>query len=393
MIRLFINGLAASAGAGLTYLRNVIPHLAMRQDVHATVLLSADLRSEFIDYPNISFSEVKRTRGVLERFLFEQTKLKSLLRSSGAQVLLSAGNFALRNSPVPQILLSGNSLYVSDDFYRDVRKRGDYVLWSDTRIKGFFARQSILWADVTLAPSKAFADDLSRWTGKSVLSVYHGFDQELFTSDKTPLPAPIQHQLNDSADTLKLLFVSHYNYYRNFETLIRALPLLQNRLPKKKIKLFVTCDLSSPKNPGSYRSEGAASLVDEMGVRDSVVELGAVPYNLLHHLYRGCQIYVSPAYAETFAHPLVEAMSSGLPVVASDLPVHREICQDAAIYFPRFSPESIVEQILKIHESPELAEKLSRNGLRRAQDFSWSAHVESLVTLAHELLEQGHEHN
>ena len=398
MIRLFINGLAASAGAGLTYLRNVIPHLARRKDVHATVLLSADLRREFIDYPNISFAEVKRTRGVLERFLFEQTKLKSLLRSSGAQVLLSAGNFAVRNSPVQQILLSGNSLYVSDDFYRDVRKRGDYVLWSDTLIKGFFARRSILWADVTLAPSKAFAHDLSKWTGKSVLSVYHGFDRELFTSDKTPLPASILHQLNDdqlndSGDTLKLLFVSHYNYYRNFETLIRALPLLHDRLPKKKIKLFLTCDLSSQKNSGSYRAEAAASLADEIGVRDSIVELGAVPYHLLHHLYRGCQIYVSPAYAETFAHPLVEAMSSGLPVVASDLPVHREICQDAAVYFPRFSPESIAEQVLSIHQSPELAEKLSRNGLRRAQDFSWSGHVENLVTLAHDLFQQRHEHN
>ena len=65
-----------------------------------------------------------------------------------------------------------------------------------------------------------------------------------------------------------------------------------------------------------------------------VVELGAVPYSLLHQVYRECDIYVTPAYAESFAHPLVEAMASGLPIVASDLAVHREICQDAAIYFP-----------------------------------------------------------
>jgi hypothetical protein len=52
---------------------------------------------------------------------------------------------------------------------------------------------------------------------------------------------------------------------------------------------------------------------------------------------------VTPAYAESFAHPLIESMSSGLPVVASDLPVHREICGDAAIYFPRFSPDALAE--------------------------------------------------
>ncbi len=49
MIRLFINGLAASAGAGPTYLRNVIPQLAQRTDLQATVLLSAELRGESLN--------------------------------------------------------------------------------------------------------------------------------------------------------------------------------------------------------------------------------------------------------------------------------------------------------------------------------------------------------
>jgi glycosyltransferase involved in cell wall biosynthesis len=389
MIRLFINGLAASAGAGLTYLRNVIPQLARRTDAQATVLLSAELRGEFVERPNISFAEASPSRGVAGRFVFEQTKLRGLTRRSGAQVLISTGNFALRHSPVPQILLSGNSLYVSDDFYRDVRKRGDYMLWADTLIKGWFARRSVQWADVTVAPSKAFAEDLSKWSGNNVLSVHHGFDPDLFTGDSTPLPASMQNQLKESADALKLLFVSHYNYYRNFETLIRALPFLRERLPGKKIKLFLTCYLSSSKNPGSYRTEAAASMVGTLGVSDNIVELGSVPYHSLHHIYRACHMYVTPAYTETFAHPLVEAMSSGLPVVASDLPVHREICGDAAIYFPRFSPDALAERIMQIRESPDLAEELSRNGLRRARDFSWSEHVERLIVLAQQLVQSG----
>jgi len=96
---------------------------------------------------------------------------------------------------------------------------------------------------------------------------------------------------------------------------------------------------------------------------------------------------VSPAYAESFAHPLIESMSSGLPVVASDLPVHREICGDAGIYFPRFSSDALAERVMQIQESPELAARLSRNGLRRARDFSWSEHVERLVGLARELVQ------
>ncbi len=201
MIKLLINGLAASAGAGPTYLRNVVPQLARRVDVQATVLLSAGLRREFSEFSNISFVEAGSSHAVVGRFVFEQTKLRDLLRRSGADVLLSTGNFALWNSPVPQILLSGNSLYLSGDFYRDVRIRGDYKLWADTRIKAWFARRSVHWADVTVAPSQAFADDLGKWAGKNVLSVHHGFDRNLFTSDSTPLPISIQNQLSGSPDS------------------------------------------------------------------------------------------------------------------------------------------------------------------------------------------------
>jgi len=389
MIRLFINGLAASAGGGLTYLRNVIPHLARRADTETTVLLNPAIRREFGELPHIFFVESRERTGAFRRFVREQTTLPKLIRRSGAQVLISAGNFALWNSPVPQILLSRNSLYTSGDFLSDLRSRGDYAIWADTVVKGWLARRSIRCADITIAPSEAFAQELSQWSGRKVLSVHHGFDLDAFTSDAAPLPSEAQTQLEQGKDALRLLFVSHYNYYRNFETLFRAMPILSSRLKGKQVKLFLTCRLNSGDNPGTYRAESAALLANDL--RGDIVELGTIPYRSLHHLYRACHIYVTPAYAESFAHPLIESMSSGLPVVASDLPVHREICGDAGIYFPRFSPDALAERVLQIQESPELAEKLSGNGLRRTRDFSWSKHVERLVVLAQELVRSARE--
>jgi glycosyltransferase involved in cell wall biosynthesis len=388
MIRLFINGLSASAGGGLTYLRNVIPHLSRRVDARTTVLVGPALREEFGSLSNISFAEMSESSGALRRFAREQTVLPKLIRSSGAQVLISTGNFALWNCPVPQILLSRNSLYTSSDFVRDLRARGAYRIWADTVVKGWVARRSISVADVTVAPSRAFAHDLTCWTGKKVVAVHHGFDTAAFTSDQTPLSATVQARLDEGKDAVRLLFVSHYNYYRNFENLLRALPILIQRLGGRKVKLFLTCRFSSAENPGSYRADRASSLVNELRSSDSVVELGTIPYGSLHHLYKACQIYVTPAYAETFAHPLIEAMSSGLPVVASDLAVHREICADAGIYFPAFSPEALAERVMEIRDSPELAAQLSGKGLLRAYDFSWSEHVERLVNLASDLLQR-----
>jgi len=389
MIRLFINCQAATSGSGLTYPRNVIPQLARRQDVDTTVLLSPALRREFGDLPNISYVETSDFSGAARRFFHEQTALPKLIRQSGAQVLISAGNFALFNSPVPQILLSGNSLYTSADFFRDLRARGDYRLWADTLVKGWFARRSVERADLTVAPSDAFARDLSHWSGKKVVAIHHGFDAKIFARDRTPLPAEVQARLDAGKVALRLLFVSHYNYYRNFETLFRAIPILQERLRGKPVKLYLTCRLNYADNPGKYKAEAASSLVNHLCLGHHIVELGALPYCSLHHLYRACHVYVTPAYAESFAHPLVEAMSSGLPVVASDLPVHHEVCGDAALYFPRFSCEAIAEAVLGICQSPALAAQLSDNGRKRSQDFSWEKHVDCLLDFARGLVSAG----
>ncbi len=183
-------------------------------------------------------------------------------------------------------------------------------------------------------------------------------------------------------------FVSHYNYYRNFETLLRAMPLLNRRLKARKVKLYLTCRLNSRDNPGSYKTQAAASLLTDMRGSCDIVEMGSIPYRSLHHLYRACHIYVTPAYAESFAHPLVEAMSSGLPVVASDLPVHREICGRAAVYFPPFSAEDLATAVARVETDHGLAAKLSQAGLRRAKDFSWEKHVACLLALAAGLTKQ-----
>jgi glycosyltransferase involved in cell wall biosynthesis len=382
MIRIFVNGLAASAGAGLTYLHNVIPHLLALPEVHTTLAVQPALRPNFERLRSVELICPEDISGAARRFLFEQWKLPHLIQKSGADVLISTGNFALRKSPVPQILLSGNSLYTSPDFFRDLRSRREYFMLIDNFVKGLLARRSAHWADLTVAPSQAFADALKRWTGGEAAVIHHGFDRTAFFSDQTPLTDHIQRKLAEAEGCLRLLFVSHYNYYRNFETLLRSIPLIQNLLPKKPVKLFLTCKLERGANPGTYNGEDANRLVRDLGIQDKVVQLGTVPYASLHHVYRACDLYVTPAYAETFAHPLVEAMACGLPIVASDLPVHREVCGDAAQYFPCFSPESLANAVARIAMSSDLAAELSAAGKERSGDFSWHRHVQRLLSLS-----------
>ena len=194
-MHLFLNGLAASAGGGLTYLRNVLPELSVRGDVQVTAAVNSQLRTEFRDLPQVTIAEIDFPAGSVMRFWREQSSLPGVIVESGADVLISAGNFALRRSPVPQILLSRNSLYTSADFFRDLRQRREYGFRLETRIKGSAARRSIAWADRTVAPSEAFAQELRRWTGHGVTAIHHGFDREAFFRDPKPLPDGVRQKL------------------------------------------------------------------------------------------------------------------------------------------------------------------------------------------------------
>jgi glycosyltransferase involved in cell wall biosynthesis len=387
-MHLFLNCLAANSGGGLTYVRNIVPHLSARGDLRATVAIDAALATDIAGGQNVSLLPIDTPRAPAARFFFEQTRLAGLIRESHADVLVATGNFALRRSPIPQILLTGNSLYCSSHFFHDLLRRGEYRMWIDTRSRGYFARQSLAWADQSVAPSQSFADQLRHWARSDVSCIYHGFDRNIFFQNQNPLPEEIQKKLDSAAGKLRLLFVSHYNYYRNFETLLRAVPHLARHFGSDKIRLFLTCKLLPSENPGSFDPSAGRNLIGKLGISGQVIELGAVPYQHLHKVYQACDLYVTPAYAETFAYPLVEAMACRLPIVASDLPVHREITAGAGQFFPPFSPSELAQRVFLLAGSEALKDRQREAGAKRVADFSWTKHIDKLMELAQTLLQE-----
>ena len=388
-MKLLIDALGASAGGGLTYLWNVIPHLAQHPQVEVFVL--ADRNARLLDFGNVTILQASNDLGALRRFLWEQVEVSKVIRRFGCDVLLSAGNFAIWNSPVPQILLSRNSLYTSRDFSRDLRHRGEYHMLLETRLKATLARRSIKKAELTIAPSESFARELEAWTQHEIVVLHHGFDRDRFFADTSQLPPEVLQKLHAAEGAVRLLFVSHYNYYRNFETLLKAIALLKQRLPSRKIVLVLTCEFSNGANPGRYRTVKARHLVRDLDIENEVVQLGSIAYPQLHHLYRACDLYVTPAYTETFAHPLLEAMASGLPIVASDIPVHREITAGAALFFEKFSPTELADRVAELLKSPSTCTGLREKGLSRSAAFSWKRHVDRLVEAAASLVRNGKE--
>ena len=92
---------------------------------------------------------------------------------------------------------------------------------------------------------------------------------------------------------------------------------------------------------------------------------------------------ISLSRAEGYGLPLVEAMSHGTPVIASDIPIFREVGDDAVSYVHPDSPAEFAAAVRRLEEA-ELWKARSRRSVERAADFSWDHSARRLVDLAAE---------
>ncbi|MBA3296834.1 MAG: glycosyltransferase family 4 protein [Acidobacteria bacterium] len=125
---------------------------------------------------------------------------------------------------------------------------------------------------------------------------------------------------------------------------------------------------------GSFTSAQIAQ-VRELGLGRHIKVLPFVSRPVLAALYRRAALVLLPSEREGFGLPVVEAMSCGTPVLASDLAVLREIGGDAAEYCPVGAPSPWADRILSLlnerESSPARWAARQAAGLERASLFSW----------------------
>lgn len=97
-------------------------------------------------------------------------------------------------------------------------------------------------------------------------------------------------------------------------------------------------------------------------------------------LERAWNIYVSPSLSETFGIAILEAMISGLPVVATRVGGVSELIKNGktGILVDPKSPNQIAKAVIEIINRPALAEKLARDGKKHAEEFSWQKVIEKI---------------
>jgi len=99
--------------------------------------------------------------------------------------------------------------------------------------------------------------------------------------------------------------------------------------------------------------------------------LGFVSTDDLVSLYNLATVFTMPSLYEGFGLPVIEAMQSGCPVVASEEGSLGEVVGGAALSVDAYSEGSIMQGLKKVFNSEKIQEELTKKGLHRARDFSW----------------------
>ena len=119
-----------------------------------------------------------------------------------------------------------------------------------------------------------------------------------------------------------------------------------------------------------------AALARRLGIEDDVRLLGAVAHDRLEDLYAAATVLVITTRHEGFGLTVLEAMTRGVPVVCSDLPVLREVAGDAALFADPDAPAQVAAAIRRVLEGGPALERLCERARQNAARYSWRAAAE-----------------
>jgi glycosyltransferase involved in cell wall biosynthesis len=175
----------------------------------------------------------------------------------------------------------------------------------------------------------------------------------------------------DALPQRNLVYMGSFMPYKNVETVIAGM----GSLPEYTLHLL-----------SRISPERRAELELLIPRRANVVFHGGVSEAEYESLLREATALVSLSRSEGYGLPLVEAMSVGTPVIASNIPIFREVGGEGARLVDPDSPDAFTAAVREL-ELPGMWGEASRAAARQAAKFSWDQSADALLEAAEEAIE------
>jgi glycosyltransferase involved in cell wall biosynthesis len=169
-----------------------------------------------------------------------------------------------------------------------------------------------------------------------------------------------------------VLYVGHFARLKGIDILFRAIANLRIELPNIKLHLV-----------GRGNVPAFALLAKKEGIEKNVVFHGWAEQSTLSRYYKSADICVFPSRHDGFGIVILEAMASGIPVIASDIPSFREIISDGSDgkLFKSEDANALSKEVMNLYQDSCLRKELSHNASEKVTKYSWENIADKYILL------------
>lgn len=188
-----------------------------------------------------------------------------------------------------------------------------------------------------------------------------------------------------------LLYVGDANWTKNLPFLIEGFNKLIKQPNLGGLKLILLGGVFLKKVEGINHPELESlklvnRLINKFNLEDKVIKPGNLSVEELAGFYNLATVYIQPSLYEGFGLPVLEAFSSGTPVVCSNSGSLPEIGGNAAVYFSPNDLKQFISIVAEVLQNNSLQNKLSKLGIFQAEKFSWKKFMEHMKEIYFEVV-------
>ena len=122
------------------------------------------------------------------------------------------------------------------------------------------------------------------------------------------------------------------------------------------------------------------AIAEAQAAGEHIIRPGYIPQEDVPAFYQQADLFCMSSIYEGFGMPIVEALTSGTPVVASDIPVLREAGGNAVLYAQPKNPDDFMKKMLSIIADPQKARLDMKTAVQaHLNTISWQNNTERLI--------------
>lgn len=176
-----------------------------------------------------------------------------------------------------------------------------------------------------------------------------------------------------------ILYIGTLQPRKNIPILIQSFARIKEKIPEVKLVL------AGNRNAHNF-DDDIDNKIEELKISGSIIFPGFVDEEDKSALFQLAKAFVFPSLYEGFGIPILEAFASRVPVLTSDIPVHNEIIQNAAVFFDPESLDDLSEKLYNSLVNQNLRDNLIDLGFQRVKFFSWKKSSEKMLEIYRELI-------